>query len=461
MDGVGVAGCYRICSGGSMSNELRTTWNTGENIYAVIYNSNAYVWHLAGNAFESFGPFTRDMDDYDIALTEQGTSGGYYSGDFDADIPSGKYLIVYYQRIGGTAANDDPPIAYDYGQWTGTVWLSLLDLLSGPGSTLVTLTVRTTSGVAIPNVLVWVSDQDDEDTSLVAPVVSDSSGQVQFYLDLNTAYYVFCSHSSYSFAAATFTPITGTVSFNLDVATVLSPSPEDEEPDTVLDVITEEKTCVQMIARVKQLVGRAVAGNTISIDQIILDALNDAQVAITRRCPHIMSLQTTNTTTILTVLSQYAYSIASVSPAIAHLMDVWILYGLETVQVTFLDMVTFDKRYPVVASESAACPDYYTQRGTQIEFNCPISSDYAGRYLRLNYCKWPTSFLSTTSTARSDLLKASQGLILYAWSETLRAIAKNNATMLQAATEKRQWFEDWLDGYSQYHDLQVELPMEI
>ena len=445
-----------------MSNELRATWKSGVTVYGAIYNSNAYVWYPTTNVFESFGPYTRTMADYDIAMTETGGSGGYYLGTFDTDIPVGKYLIVYYERSGATPANTDPPIAYDYGQWSGTRWLSLLDLVSGPGSTLVTLTVRTTGGVAIPNVQIWVSDQDDEDTTLVHPKVTDASGQVQFYLDLDTTYYAFFSNSRYTYADSSFTPITGTAAFNLDAATVVSTESGEEEPaEGSVEVITEEKTCVQLIGRVKQLVGRAVAGNTISIDQIILDALNDAQAFITRQCPQIMSLQTKDTTTVLTVLNQYAYSIAAVDPAIAHLMDVWILNGLSTTKLDFLATRIFDNQYPDVASISAACPDFYTQRGTQIEFNCPINSDYAGLYLRLNYTKWPTSFASTTSVARSQLLKASQGLIFYAWSETLRAIAKNNPAMLQAANEKRSWFNDWLDDYSQYHDLQVELPMEI
>jgi len=218
------------------------------------------------------------------------------------------------------------------------------------------------------------------------------------------------------------------------------------------------KTCVQLISRVKQLIGRtgAVNVNTLDIDNIILDALNDAQVQIVRQLPHISDLQVKDTTTLDTVQDQYEYSLSGFSPAIAHLQNIWILNGTSSRRIKYLHKDTFDRQWPDVSAVAASWPDYYTRRGNTIEFNCPISSDCAGLDVRVDYCKWAAPFTDTASTQTSELVNADRGLILYAWSDTLRVIARGNQGVLAAANEKRAWFDEWLDEYADYHDMLTE-----
>ncbi len=217
------------------------------------------------------------------------------------------------------------------------------------------------------------------------------------------------------------------------------------------------KTCAQLIARVKQLVGRT--GNVasqIDIDNIVLDALNEAQVYIVRKVPNIMDLQVKDTTTLDAATDQYEYDLAGFTIPIAHLMNVWILDGTSSIRLDYEQKDEFDKHYPDVASIAAGVPDIYTRRGNKIEFNCPVSSDYNAKDIRVDYCKWATEFASTVSTATSQLIKADQGLILFAWGETLRAIAKGNPSVIAIANEKKALFNEWLDDYSDYHDLATE-----
>lgn len=214
------------------------------------------------------------------------------------------------------------------------------------------------------------------------------------------------------------------------------------------------KTCAQFITRIKQLVGRSINLNsTLDLDNIILDALNEAQLYITRKLPHILELQTKDITTLKCITDHYEYAVPA---AVAHLSDVWILDGSSSVQLTYVHKNEFDAQWPDVPSVGSGLPSCYTRRGSNIEFNCPISSDYNDKVIRFDYCKWPIAFTSSTSTQTSSLINADYGLILFAWSEALRVLAKCNQTILKTADEKLLWFSQWLDNYSDYHDKQTE-----
>jgi len=218
------------------------------------------------------------------------------------------------------------------------------------------------------------------------------------------------------------------------------------------------KTCTQLITRVKQLIGRAgtFSSSTLDLDNIILDALNEAQITIVRKVPNILELQVKDTTTLDAVTDQYEYDLSGFDPAIAHLMTVWILNGTESKRLRYKHKDDFDELYPDVSAIASAMPDYYTRRGNKIEFNCPVSSEYNGYDIRIDYCKWAAEFASAASTETSELSQADHGLILFAWSESLRVLAKGNTGLVAIADEKKLLFNDWLDEYSDYYDLQTE-----
>jgi len=218
------------------------------------------------------------------------------------------------------------------------------------------------------------------------------------------------------------------------------------------------KTCADMITRVKALIGRSTASGTLSLDPIILDELNEAQLEIVRRSPRLTDLQVKDITTLDAATDTYSYDISSstFTIPIAHLRDVWVMDGEDSQWLRFMDRHEFDRRYPSVSDIASALPDFYTRRGDTIEFNCPIKSDYNGNAIRVDYCKWATPFASTDSTEASDLVDADKGLILFAVAGTLRTIAKGDTRMLQRATIERGYFEDWLGKYQAYHDIMTE-----
>ena len=217
------------------------------------------------------------------------------------------------------------------------------------------------------------------------------------------------------------------------------------------------KTCVELIARVKQLVGRSTNLNsTLDLDTIILDALNEAQIQIVRKLSHILELQVKDVTSLVTVLDQYEYDLSDIDIPVAHLSQVWILDGESSQRLTYINKDTFDKRWPDVSVIASGLPKYYTRRGNTIEFNCPVSSDYAAKAIRVDYCKWAAEFESITADEESELINADYGLILFAWSEALRVLAKGNTAILRVADEKLLMFSEWFNTYKSYYSMQIE-----
>ena len=425
-----------------MSGELRRTYTSNLTLYAAIYDATAKVWRPATNAFEAFGALGRTMADYGLALTESGGSG-QYAGDFDTDIEAGTYLIVYYEQLGGTPDNDDPPVGYDYGQWTGARWLTTLDLVNGPGNYLVTVTVRTTDGVAVEGVQVWANDEDDSSVSIVPVRTTDSDGEVTFYLDLDTDYYIFCEHSAYTFEDATITPVSGTLAFALDIAELVASG-------------TEKKTCAQMIDRVLDLVGRKHTTSRLNLAEIVLDALNEAQRKIAHRIPQALDLTVSDITTFDATTGQYEYDLSTLSPGLRHLQRVWVIDGLSSQEVTFRPRDWFDRNFPDVSVVGAGFPSYYTRRGHKLLFSCPFSSTYHGKALRLDYEKEPARFTATTSAQTCELEDAEDGLILWGQVKALRAIGRADPALLTAAIAREREWDAWLTEYEARQDRETE-----
>jgi len=77
-----------------MSNELRTTWPTGQDVFVcIIRKSDGKVWYPAGAVFETWGTGSRVVTDYNAATLDEIASGaGYYIGDFPTAITTeGRY----------------------------------------------------------------------------------------------------------------------------------------------------------------------------------------------------------------------------------------------------------------------------------------------------------------------------------------------------------------------------------
>jgi hypothetical protein len=101
-----------------MANEIITVYQPTKTLYYIIVDNDGLVWD--GNTFVSID--SDNWGDYNLPLSENGTSTGVYIGDFSTAITSESiYNIVIYNQEGGVAAvSDSPPIALGQINWDGT-----------------------------------------------------------------------------------------------------------------------------------------------------------------------------------------------------------------------------------------------------------------------------------------------------------------------------------------------------
>lgn len=99
-----------------MSAELRAATSSGKTLYAHVLNASAYRWN--GSAFEAYS--AGNYSAYDIALTEQGSSG-VYVGDFPSAITSsGTFDYFVFNQAGGSPAEGDKIVNAGRVDWTGS-----------------------------------------------------------------------------------------------------------------------------------------------------------------------------------------------------------------------------------------------------------------------------------------------------------------------------------------------------
>ena len=107
-----------------MANEISFDADTGLTFFACRFQLDGHVFLSAGSSDEVWGTGGRDADDYDIPVSEVGTSG-HYVGDFDpgasGNIAAGRYKVAAYEQAGANPADSDLP-AREKGEilWDGT-----------------------------------------------------------------------------------------------------------------------------------------------------------------------------------------------------------------------------------------------------------------------------------------------------------------------------------------------------
>jgi hypothetical protein len=212
-------------------------------------------------------------------------------------------------------------------------------------------------------------------------------------------------------------------------------------------------TCAQMILKVRELVGRKLTTTSgLDIDTVILDALNEAQRKIVKRCPDLEELQVSDTS-LTARTATYTYSLTRFDPAILSISDVWILNGTSSFHVEYKEKSAFDLRYPDPSAISNGTPRFWTRRADVIDFNCPLDASYNGLLIRVDYTQKPTPFATITDTNYSDIFECEDGLIMFAWSKLLRIIAREKPMLAQ---EKLVQFNEWLDEFEDQHDMEYE-----
>ncbi|MBC8472089.1 MAG: hypothetical protein H8D56_21735 [Planctomycetes bacterium] len=100
-----------------MSNEIHIDYTSGSTLYAVIRNGVGEVWYSSGQVFESWGTGSRTANDYSISLTGKG--GSRYVGNFDSNIPAGRYSVQAFLQAGANPADSDNLVGSDEIVWSG------------------------------------------------------------------------------------------------------------------------------------------------------------------------------------------------------------------------------------------------------------------------------------------------------------------------------------------------------
>jgi hypothetical protein len=111
-----------------MANEIHLDYASGNSVYAVVRNVAGQVWYAVGAAFESWGNNGHNADNYDISLTDK--SGSRYVGNFDANIPAGRYTVQMFLQAGANPADSDELIGGARIIWTGSAELTCEKILA-------------------------------------------------------------------------------------------------------------------------------------------------------------------------------------------------------------------------------------------------------------------------------------------------------------------------------------------
>jgi len=101
-----------------MANEIHVDYASGNTLYAVVRNVAGDVWYIAGQAFEAWGTAGRTADDYDVGLIDK--NGSRYAGDFDTNIPAGRYYVQTFLQAGANPADGDTLVTSEEIVWSGT-----------------------------------------------------------------------------------------------------------------------------------------------------------------------------------------------------------------------------------------------------------------------------------------------------------------------------------------------------
>lgn len=128
-----------------MANEVFHNFATGSTLYFCAFQLDGNVFLTGGASDEVWGAGGNDADDYDEAMTEDG-SGGHYVGTFTV-VVADVYRVAVFLQAGGSPADSDLAIAQGEIQWDGTAEINATtldatiedDVIGGDGDTLETL----------------------------------------------------------------------------------------------------------------------------------------------------------------------------------------------------------------------------------------------------------------------------------------------------------------------------------
>ena len=177
--------------------------------------------------------------------------------------------------------------------------------------------------------------------------------------------------------------------------------------------------------------------------------LNDAQLDIIEHCVGHLDLEYKHPTAITLEDGVYSYSLASLSPALMHFLRAYYIDGANSEELDYKSTEDFDLDYPSPLDGSEGPPTKVTRRGNTIEIYPVPSASEAGKYLRVDYTKRPTAFVTTNLSAVCDMSDADAGLIYFAVSKAFKAIGGEK---LSESERYYQYYLDWRDTYRETKD---------
>lgn len=146
-----------------MANEIHANYAADNTLYAVVRNGQGNVWYIAGQNFEEWGTDGRTADDYDISLTDK--SGSRYVGDFDNNIPAGRYSVQVFLQGGANPTDGDTLVANNEILWSGTGKVTVDKLLANKA-----IQNKTTGQIKYYD--------DDEETVLITHIPTDAEATI-------------------------------------------------------------------------------------------------------------------------------------------------------------------------------------------------------------------------------------------------------------------------------------------
>lgn len=111
-----------------MANEIHINYESGNDLYALVRNTSGQVWRASAQEFENYGTSGRNADDYDISLSDK--QGSLYAGDFDSNIPAGRYTIQIFLQAGANPADGDKLVGSGLFVWSGSAEITTEKILA-------------------------------------------------------------------------------------------------------------------------------------------------------------------------------------------------------------------------------------------------------------------------------------------------------------------------------------------
>ncbi|MFZ5829123.1 MAG: hypothetical protein ACOY3P_03510 [Planctomycetota bacterium] len=125
----------------------------GLDLYAVLRDATDQVYNTSSEAFEAYN--SSNWGDYDIAATEQGSSG-YYVAATPAGLAVGRYRMTFHE--GASPAEGDAVVGSVSAYWDGSDWApdDVTPIVSGVADSInpITLNVLPTALGALPDVAI-------------------------------------------------------------------------------------------------------------------------------------------------------------------------------------------------------------------------------------------------------------------------------------------------------------------